>query len=68
MSGDDRDVGYVPPYMTLKVEVMVDHSEAMLFSAVRKLTENFQFSPLTDNAKARCLQHVADMFKSGEPR
>lgn len=67
MHEDGKDIGSSPAFTSLWICVMVDHSEAMLFSALRQITEQHQFSVLSAEGKARCARHLAEMFaKEGE--
>lgn len=59
---EEQDVGYQPATTTFRVCVMVDHSEPMLFSAIRQIAEHHQFSTLSNEAKARCARHLAEML------
>lgn len=63
---EERDVGYTPAYMQMKVEVMVDYDEPMLFSALSQLASNMQFGHMSNAAKARCAYHLAAMLDSTE--
>lgn len=64
MSEEGQDVGWTPPVATFRVRVMVDHSETMLFAAIRQISEDHQFSVLSNEAKARCARHLAEMLSS----